>query len=154
MRGFVVLILSLAAATAQAQTYKCVVGGKTVYADVPCAPDARNVGAMQDSLSEDQRIQRLQQSIKERRQRNSIEGQQNAEYEHRDRMLAQQAANEAAQARARESSRQRKCSNLDYDIKSNQRGVARYQDFGWQRSLSQQEAELKSNREAYDRDCR
>lgn len=87
---FVWLMLSLAAiwpAVAQAQ-YKCVVGGKTVYADAPCAPNAKHVGALEDRLTDDQQIQRLEQSIKERRERNRIDGRQNAEFDAQQRAIA------------------------------------------------------------------
>lgn len=150
----VALAIALLTQQANAQAYKCIVNGKTVYADHPCAADARSVGALQDQLTEDQQIQRLRQSIKERKERNNIESHQNAEFEAKQRALYQQAASEAAQAEAARSAQQRRCTSLQDDMKWNQRGVARYQDFGWQKSLTQQEQELKRNRDEYERNCR
>lgn len=144
----------LFAGSVEAQVYKCVVNGKSVYSDVPCAANARYVGEMHDHVSEDQQVQRLEQSIKERRQRNTIEGRESVEAASRQRAAAAQMAADASQARAAEANRRSRCAGLEYDIKSNQRGTARYRDFGWQQQLTQQENELKANRESYDRDCR
>lgn len=141
-------------ATGALAQYKCTINGKTVYADAPCARDAKPVGELQDRVSADQQIQRLKQSLAESQQRNAIESGQNAGVQARERATERFVANEQAQARANEAARRQRCANLEYDIKENQRGVARYQDFGWQRSLTQRENELKANREAYDRECR
>lgn len=153
MNRLIPIILAIVPAVACAQ-YKCTTNGKTTYSDVPCAHNAKHVGELQDNLTSDQQIQRLQQSLKEQRQANSIDAKNDAYRRNHERQANDIAAREAAQANAQESARQRRCANLDYDIKNNQRGVARYQDFGWQRSLTQQENELKRNRESYDRDCR
>lgn len=134
--------------------YKCVVNGKTVYADAPCAANAKHVGELQDRLTEEQQVQRLQQSIKERKERNRIEGQQDAAFESQQRSMQRQASAEQSQARADESIKHRRCAGLQRDMDYNKQGVARYQDFGWQRSLTEQENQLKRNREAYDRECR
>lgn len=153
-RLFLALTAAMLAPLPAAAQYKCLINGKTVYADAPCAHNARPVGELQDSVSKDQQIQRLQQSLKEAKQRNALERQQGAEVQARERSIERFSANEQSQARAAESARRQRCANLEYDIKENQRGVARYQDFGWQRSLTQRENELKANREAYDRECR
>lgn len=150
------LVASLAGAwspTAMAQ-YKCVVNGKTVYADAPCAANAKHVGELQDQVSKQAEIDRLRQSLSERQQRNRIEARDEAVYNAQQRALLQQVANEAAQARADDSAKRRRCANLQSDIDYNRQGVARYQDFGWQRQLTEQEQQLKRNREAYDRECR
>ncbi len=154
IRHFVFALFLASTATAALAQYKCVVGGKTIYADAPCARDAKPVGELQDSVSKDQQIQRLKQSLKEEQQRGAIERQQGAEVQARERATERFVANEQAQARAADAARRQRCANLEYDIKENQRGVARYQDFGWQRSLTQRENELKANREAYERECR
>ena len=153
MKTLWLLLAALAASPALAQ-YKCTINGKVVYADAPCARDAKPVGALQDSVSKDQEIQRLRQSLSEKRQRDALEGRQSSEIQTRERNNERFAANEQAMARDAAAAKQRRCANLEYDIKENQRGVARYQDFGWQRSLTQRENELKANREAHDRDCR
>jgi hypothetical protein len=147
------IALAICSMASQAQ-YKCTINGKTVYADAPCARDAKPVRELQDSVSKDQQIQRLQQSLKEEKQRGTLERQQGAEIQARERTTERFVANEQAQARAAEAAKRQRCAGLEYDIKENQRGVARYQDFGWQRSLTQRENELKANRDAYDRECR
>lgn len=155
IRFGVLVAAALLGASAQAQ-YKCSVNGKTTYSDVPCAApaDTRYVGRADDSVSQRSRIEAAELRAKEARQRGAIERQENVQYEVRQRAVQQQLAIEQANARAAETGRQRRCANLQYAINSNQRGVARYQDFGWQRSLTQQENELKQNREAFDRECR
>jgi len=150
----ILLMLAMTAPFAQAGTYKCVTNGQTIYADQPCAVNARNVDALQDRLTQEQRVQRLEQSIKERTQRNSIERRENAEFNARQRAMEIQVANEAAQEAARESTRRNKCAEIESDMKHNQRAVARYQQFGWQQSLTQRENELKQNRESHDKNCR
>jgi hypothetical protein len=145
----VALAMSAAALPCMAQ-YKCVVGGKTVYADQPCAADARHVGELQDQLTNEQRIQRLEQSIKERRERNVIEGREAAVEEEKQRAAQRYIAAEEEQARAK---RQR-CDALAREVRSNQRSVAFYQDLAMQRSLTQRERELKANVETYERECR
>jgi hypothetical protein len=153
MKTIIAMMLAVVTLPVAAQ-YKCLINGKTVYADAPCASNAKPVGELQDSVSKDQEIQRLKQSLKEQRQRNAIEGKQDRDYQNLQRATATQNANEAAQARANEAARQRKCANLEYDMRQNQRNVALGQDVGWQRTITQHENELKRNRDAYDRECR
>jgi len=153
MKQIIILLAALISLPAWAQ-YKCVVNGKTIYADAPCAPNAKHVGELQDQLSEEQQVQRLQQSIKERKERNRIEGQQNAQFEAQQRSQFAQANSEASQTLANDAAKARRCGSLQRDMDYNKQGVARYQDFGWQRSLTEQESQLKRNREAYDRECR
>jgi len=152
MRIFTILILIIPA-VANAQ-YKCTVNGKTQYSDAPCAANARYVGALEDSVSERARIDAELLRRGEKIQRNSIERRDNEAFREQQRAIDRQIAAEHAQQAAAEQARKSRCSNLEHEIKWNQRGVSRYQDFGWQRSLTQQEIELKRNREAYDRDCR
>jgi hypothetical protein len=151
---FITACIMAAAPLASSAQYKCTINGKTVYADAPCARDAKPVGELQDSVSKDQQIQRLKQSLKEEQHLGAIERQHGAEVQARERTADRFVANEQAQARAADAAKRQRCANLEYDIKENQRGVARYQDFGWQRSLTQRENELKANRESYDRECR
>ena len=146
-------LLALVAFSAQAQ-YKCTINGKTVYADAPCAHNAKPVGELQDSLSQQQQIDRLKLSIKERRERNAIDGQKDANYQALERATASQNAAETAQARANESARKQRCATLESSMRYNQRSVALAQDVGWQRTLTQHENELKQRRDAYDRECR
>lgn len=147
------LVIGLWANAVQAQ-YKCVVNGKAVYADAPCAANAKHVGELQDQLSNEQQVQRLRQSIKERKERNLIEGQQDAAFDSQQRAIQRQVSSEQVQARADESAKRSRCSSLQRDMDYNRQGVARYQDFGWQRQLTEQENQMKRNREAYDRECR
>lgn len=134
--------------------YKCVVGGKTVYADEPCAANARHVGALEDRV--DSRAQAEAEVLrrKEALQRGRIEGRENAEFQGQQRAAQRYVAGEQQAAADAEDARRRRCAQLERDMKWNQRGVARYQDFGWQRSLTQQEQELKRNQEAHSRECR
>ena len=152
MRKTVILGLAclLAASNAMAQAYKCVINGKTVYADAPCAQNAKNVGAPEDHLSDERQLQRLQQSIKERRQRNAIESNQESIYLADQRALAAQANAEAVQGRAKAS----RCTSMQRELSQNKRSVAFYQDLGMQRSLTRAEQEEKRNYETYDRECR
>lgn len=149
----IALVLAILAAPAFAQ-YKCQVNGKTVYADAPCAANAKHVGELQDQLSDEQQSQRLQQSIKERKERNRIEGRQEAALDSQQRSIQRQVSAEQSQARVDEAARKRRCASLQQDMDYNKQGVARYQDFGWQRQLTEQENQLKRNREAFDRECR
>lgn len=147
------ILLALVAFSAQAQ-YKCTINGKTVYADAPCAHNARPVGALEDSVSQQQQIERLRQSLKEEKQRGAIERQQGAEVQARERSVERFTANEQAATERAAAAKQRRCADLEYNMRQNQRGVALAQDVGWQRTLTQRENELKQNREAYDRECR
>jgi hypothetical protein len=147
------LLVAMLSAPVLAQ-YKCVINGKTVYADAPCARDAQPVGALQDNVSSDQQLQRLKQSLKEERQRSAIERQQGSEVRARERSVERFTANEQAQAQANEAARRQRCANLESSMRYNQRSVALAQDVGWQRTLTQHENELKQRRESYDRDCR
>lgn len=61
MRLFAVLLTMICASQAHAQVYKCVVNGKTQYAQQPCAPDAKrlNIG---DSEADKQRLREAAQA--------------------------------------------------------------------------------------------
>lgn len=144
------IALLLIADTLHAETYRCTVNGQSIYSDVPCATNAQRADALQDRPTEQQQRDRVQQTLKERQQRNRIEARENQEYAARDRALARQLSVEASAA----AEQRRRCAVLQNEIQSNQRSVARYQDFGWQNSLNQQESELKRNRENYERNCR
>lgn len=153
MKTLIAAFLFVLPIAASAQ-YKCTVNGKAVYSDEPCARDAQHVGKPHDRLTTDQQVQRLQQSIKERQQRNRIERREAME----EAALAEikqerkEEAKQKAEIAARD--RKRRCEQLERDLKWNERSVARYQDYGWQRSLTQQEIEAKRNREAYEKECR
>ncbi len=43
MRHVIAVMVLLSSATAEAAFYKCVVGGKTVFSDQPCAADAKRL---------------------------------------------------------------------------------------------------------------
>jgi hypothetical protein len=145
--GLAAAVLWSGAALAQ---YKCVVGGKTVYADEPCATNAKHVGALEDRV--DSRAQADAELLrrKEAMQRNRIEG-----GELRQEITNQRAAQQymAAEEQAARAKRQR-CAALERDMKGNQRDAAFYQDLSMQRSLTRQEQELKRNQEMYWRECR
>lgn len=149
--GLAVAVLWSGAVQAQ---YKCVVGGKTVYADEPCAANARHVGALEDRVDSRAQAEAEMLRRKEAMQRGRIERRENAEFQSQQQAAERYVAAEQQQAAAAERARKQRCAQLEHDMKWNQRGVARYQDFGWQRSLTQQEQELKRNQEAHSRECR
>lgn len=49
------ILLLVVSSSANAGTYRCVQGGKTIYSDVPCAHDASRVDAGADSVDRRQR---------------------------------------------------------------------------------------------------
>lgn len=153
-RFIVLQIMLTMCATATAQAYKCTIKGQVVYADAPCAVNAKNVGALEDRVSSEQQLERLQQSTKERRQRNAIEAREEADYQAQRQVLAARAAQEAAQAATAERAKANRCSDAQREMRYNQQAQARYRDFGWQNSLSQRENEAKGLRETIDKDCR
>jgi len=148
------LILLCLPIFANAQTYKCVVGGKSVYSDAPCSQSAARVDADTDRVTEQQRQDQARLSAKERQQRNAIERRDEAEYQARNRALAAQEAAEARAAHNALIAKSEMCSSLRNRIAYNQQSIARYQSFGWQQQLTQAENELKSNKAAYDSECR
>jgi len=145
MKALIACILFAVSLPALAQ-YKCTTEGKTVYSDQPCGRDAKHVGAPQDQVTSAQRLQRMEQNLKERRERNSIEYREAVEDAARTRAAKEQRARDAEQAR--------RCNTLQSDITENERTVARYQDYGWHKQRAQYEAELQRSRDAYDRECR
>jgi hypothetical protein len=147
MRLLLLLIMLIpTVATAQ---FKCTISGKIQYSDQPCAANSRYVGALEDNVSERARIEAEVLRRHQKVQRNDIERREDENFRAQQRAIERQAAAEASAEQARRS----RCSNLENDMKQNQRSVARYQEFGWKSSLSQQENELKHNRETYDREC-
>lgn len=107
----VFLLIPAMASVAQAQTFKCSVGGKSVYSDTPCARDAKRADAPEDSVPRSEQIARLRQSAVERSERNAIEQRNNAEYwanqSAYERLAAQDAARAAAEERARAARRKK-----------------------------------------------
>lgn len=150
MKQLTLIVLSVLAFGAQAQVYKCTEGGKTVYSDQPCGRDARHVGAPQDQVTTDQQLQRMEQNLKERRERNSIEYREAVDDAAKARAGQARRSQEAADAAAQK----RRCDSLQRDITNNERAIARYQDFAWRNQRAQHEAELQRNRDAYDRECK
>jgi hypothetical protein len=132
----IALVLLIFVSAAQAQ-YKCVVNGKTVYADEPCAANAKSVGELQDHVTEDQQNQRLRLSIKERRERNQIEVREEAEFRARQRA---QTAEDAAESRRK---------IIEMDIRR-QRCDAVLR----QRVFVQDERELRRWTEERDKECK
>lgn len=155
MNRFLILLclMFVFSAPAHAQ-YKCTLNGKTVYADMPCAANAKPVGALEDHVSKDAEIERLRQSLSERRQRDRLEGREDAQFQAQQRVTQQVISAEASQARYEQAAKQRRCAEIQDNINRNRQGVARYQDFGWQRQLTEQENQLRRNQESFDRECR
>lgn len=149
MKTLIAVLLIALSWPASAQ-YKCTINGKSVYSDEPCAHNAQYVARPHDRVTTDQQVQRLQQSIKERRQRNQIERREAVEFAERDAKYQQNIEAERAATRAR----QARCADLQRALTRDNRAVALYQDVGFQRSLTQREAERKANQDRYDRECR
>lgn len=149
MKALITCIMLAVSLPALAQ-YKCTEGGKTVYSDQPCGRDARHVGAPQDRVTADQQLQRMEQNLKERRERNSIEYREAVDDAAKARAGQARRNQEAADAAAQK----RRCDSLQRDITNNERAIARYQDFAWRNQRAQHEAELQRNRDAYDRECK
>lgn len=135
LRVLLVLLVVLSGSAA-AQTYKC--GG--VYSDVPCsgqsgrvvsgagAPDQRaEIDALRRALSDKQQLQRIE------RQKAADDARFNAE-------AAAVAADDRRAAQAKAS----RCNAAQSDKATNDRRVARYQDWGWQNSQNQARAERET----------
>lgn len=119
------------------QTYKCTVGGKTIYADAPCAANAKSVGALEDRVSRQQQLERQAVIRSERGQLGGIEADSAAEKRDRARVADALASRDRAEANIKAS----RCAAAQRDLQSSQRAVAVYKDVGWQNSLNQRKAE-------------
>lgn len=148
MKNIAMIFALLAATTAHAQ-YKCVVNGKATYSDVPCAANARYVGAMEDSVSDRARTDAELLRRKEAVQRNYIDRQQNSDFHQNQRALTQQAA--AADSAARASAT--RCANQRQNLARNQRSQDFYRDLGMQHSLNNRQQEAKAINDNIFRDC-
>lgn len=126
----------LAAPLAVAQ-YKCQVNGKTIYADAPCAPNAKHVGALEDRLTEEQKMERRQVTSRERNQLGEIKTDTEVDRRQHSRMAEQVAAQDRMVAGIKAS----RCASAQRDLQSAKRSVAIFQDVGMQRSLNQRRAE-------------
>lgn len=148
MKRVVMILALLAAASAHAQ-YKCTVNGKATYSDVPCAANARYVGAMEDSVSDRARTDAEFLRRKEAAQRNYIDHQQSSDFHQNQRALTQQAA--AADSAARSSAT--RCANQKQNLARNQRSQDFYRDLGMQHSLNNRQQEAKAINDNIFRDC-
>lgn len=138
--GFTRLAIGLAmvvAAPLAAAQYKCQVNGKTVYADAPCAPNAKHVGALEDRLTEEQKMERRQVTNRERNQLGEIKADAEADRRQHSRMADQVASQDRMAASIKAS----RCSSAQRDLQSAKRSVAIFQDVGMQSSLNQRRAE-------------
>lgn len=133
----VVLLLVAALATPALAQYKCVINGKTVYADAPCARDAQPVGAMQDSVAQRNEIEALRRSLSDQQKLQRLEQGKSAEQARFD----SQAASIAEADRRAAAARATRCASAQGDKTYNDRRVARYQDWGWGNSQQQARAE-------------
>ena len=149
-----VLFISCLISPVCSAQYKCTTAGKTTYSDAPCAKNSKFVGEMQDNVPQELALQRQEQNQKETAARARIEGREVSESGAQRRNANRTIEAEQLASAERQQAKKNRCSSLSAAITSNQRGVARYQDFGWQKQLSEQEQELKRNREEYDRECR
>jgi len=137
IRRFIFAVFLASTATGALAQYKCAIAGKTVYADAPCARDAKPVGELQDSVSAQQRRERAQVAAREHAQLGLVQEQQ-----YRDqRIQSIRAENANAQMRAEQAARSSRCASAQGDKTYNDRRVARYQDWGWGNSQQQARAE-------------
>ena len=139
--GGVALLFSVAA---NAQ-YKCVVNGKSVYADQPCAINAQSVAAPQDRVTTSQRMQAEEVRRREAAMKRSIEI--DAAVDQRSQRVA------AARHNARLAETQRRCESRRVALIDNARAQARYTDWDWKNSKAQRVAEAEVMQAAYKRDC-
>lgn len=136
------LLLASTAPVALAQTYKCSVGGKAVYSDAPCSgpgPGVR-VDSGADSVSQRREIDALRRSLSEKQQLQRIEREKAAD----DARFNAQAAAVAAEDRRQAAAKASRCASAQSDKTTNDRRVARYQDWGWQNSQNQARAERET----------
>ena len=138
---YLFLVALLLSVEVSAQAYKCVVNGKSVYSDVPCAIDARNVGAMQDRVTVDQQIDRARANSKEKHQLNNIEQEKAIDAARHQRLV--ELVSEQDRAISREKTI--RCNRAQTDKRIADRRAARYQDWGWQQSLNQAKKEQESS---------
>ena len=149
MRQLAIALLLLPI-VAGAQTYKCLLDGKTVFADSPCAPDARPVGGAQDQVDPQARQDAEALRRKEAAQREVIESREAGE-EARQRQAAKQYLAEEAVV---DQEARRRCAQARQDQARAQRDKAYYQDLGWQQSLIRAKAEEDAAASRVFRDCR
>ena len=148
MRIYLLVVLLFCAGAAHAQ-YRCAVGGKTTYSDVPCSANAQAVGAMQDQVTYEQRLDRARVNAREGRQLGPIESEKALDNMRHQRMGDAVAAQERAGQRERSSN----CNRARSDKRWADRSVAIYKDAGWQNSLNQAKREQDSASSAMRDSC-
>jgi hypothetical protein len=136
-------------ASAMAQ-YKCSINGSTVYSDTPCAANAKSVRAPQDSVTEEQYLRKRIQTLQDERRKAHIERREAYDDEIN---AAQSAQRKQAQAQASDD-KKRRCADLQREIASGKRALARYEDFRMPASHRQRQNELIENEDRYRRECR
>lgn len=144
-----ILILVASIATPAFAQYKCVVNGKTVYSDAPCAANSKYVGALEDNVSQSARQDAELLRRKQAFERSQIDRDQEMAMRQGQQTLARQAAADDAQARAKAA----RCAEHRQEMASNKRAQARYQDWGWQQSLNNRQQEAKAINDNMFRDC-
>lgn len=100
MRKTLLALGLLVSLSAHAQ-YRCQSNGKSVYSDLPCAADAKNVTALEDKVDRQARYERLRQNGKDRAAVASIEMQKQQDQYQQARLLAQLQAQDNSLARAK-----------------------------------------------------
>ncbi|RIX47481.1 MAG: DUF4124 domain-containing protein [Rhodocyclales bacterium GT-UBC] len=136
----IVLALLLSTPGLSFAQYKCVVNGKTVYADVPCAADAKHVGALEDYISRESRLDRARVVNRERNHLGAIESENDADR----RRIAQSIEQIRANDRAAANLKAARCSNAQRDLQNAQRASAVYRDLNMQNSANQRRGEIDS----------
>ncbi len=134
---YLFLVALLLSVEASAQAYKCVVNGKSVYSDVPCSANARNVSAMHDYVPAEQQLDRARVNSRERRQLGAVETEKAIDNLQHQRMANRVGAEDAAIARQKAT----RCSSAQRQQKWAERDAALYRDLGMQHSLNQAKRE-------------
>lgn len=150
MRHVLIYTMLLVAATsAQADTYKCMVNGRPVYSDVPCAANARRADALEDNVPTSREIDRLRQSLKEERQLRRMDSDKRAD----DAQYNRRAAIADAQDRQAEAAKAARCSSARQALARAEHNIALYQDLTMQASLNRATAEKKAAEDRVFREC-
>lgn len=152
LKRVVMVLGALLAGPALAQ-YKCVINGKTVYADAPCAADARHVGRMEDRVSASQQRDRQALSARQRGERNHVEAREEMRLRADQGALAEQRDRQAKRAAEEKRERAYRCESARAELRRAERASAAYQDLQMQRSAQLRENEIRNLRGTVDREC-
>ena len=153
MRKEVVMAFGLLLAIPALAQYKCVINGKTVYADAPCAPDARHVGRLEDRVSAEQHRDRQILTARQKAERDRIETREERQLRADQEALADQRQRQAKRAADEKRERAYRCDSARRELRRAERAGAAYQDLQMRRSAQLRENEIRELRGTVDREC-